>query len=184
MRKQNSLPESYSTNFETDSNPEPEEKAQPETEAILDFNEVDDEKPLLTSSPALSSFRKQPEALKLASNPDSEPDMSVTEEENTEEDTDKFLEAEQNLPKPYFMAPKKNTLHQPTLSPIASSRTEKFYSAAGSNTANSNTLLVESSEAATLKGQASLETDVSSRTLLGHNDTLDNSDFSDISFDH
>ena len=88
------------------------------------------------------------------------------------------------------MEPKKpSTLHQPTLSPISSSRTERAPDSSTSlsyNTARSGGMsrtLVES-EAATLKGQDSLATDYSSRTLLGHNDTLDNSDFSDISFDH
>ena len=117
----------------------------------------------------------------------------VTESEDVdfEGDSDEFVEEPpQSVPKQNFMAPKKpSTLHQPTLSQISSSQTEKVANDSSSlsyQTATSGGMtqtLVES-EAARLKGQASIETDCSSRTLLGHNDTFDNSDFSDISFDH
>ena len=125
----------------------------------------EDEKPLMTSSPAISGFRNQPEMLNR------NPEYETTEDEVTdvEEDQDKFLELQtkqrQNLllSRPYFL--------QPNLSPISSKSME-----------TSETLKAGQSQTLT-----SIETDfctTTSRTLLaGHNDTFDE-DMSDISYDH
>ena len=139
------------------------------------------------------SFRNQPQ--QLARNPDyetTEDDITETEtieEDPEDEDTFRELQTKQREnflnSRPYLTAPVAPSSgqaqrHIPTLSPISSSRTEKC---SPSMTSRASRTLIES-EAATLRGQASIETDCSSRTLLGHNDTFDNSDMDELSFDH
>ena len=146
-----------------------------------------EEPPLLTSSPAFSTFRKQPEQLKLAQD-FVEETTEDDEEEKKDEAKEKQTKQRQNLllSSSYFTSnnnPKPSSDFKPTLTPITSrTATPSLRPKSPNLSTSSKTELAESlNSEATMKGYPSIETD-SSKTLI-HNDTFDNSEMSDFSYD-
>ena len=150
-----------------------------EKEELVENNE---EGPLLTSSPVF------PQKLELAGGETTETEM----ETETEEEGDKIGTLEEQtkqrqnllLSRPYFLQPNKHkNEYNPSLSTISSHTMVASPEPKSPNlslTSAASATLVASE--ATLLGQPSIETD-ESRTLQ-HNDTFDNSEMSDFSFDH